>query len=270
MKPALLLPLASILASSPAFAEDDTAELQRKLDRSIAYEAVENISNAFGNWIDDHQWPLMSALFARDGWRQKYLVGFYESPEHILTAETLQAPPSPGPRRAIRIHLRMQPVIDVNEDATHAYLRTRLLHFTANWDRAGEVKNGMYPNDAAVLEKGVWKLSVVGIDEPYFVSAGWANGWARVPPYDNSRRTTTPQGMRSLAERYPPDVPLSAMPVRQGAFTIGPEFVHFPEVKPMWFHYPNPVSGRLPENYCPDLRTCEPGVQRPAQRGTHE
>src|SRR5690606_19460447 len=108
---------------SPAFAEDDTAELQRKLDRSIAYEAVENISNAFGNWIDDHQWPLMSALFARDGWRQKYLVGFYESPEHILTAETLQAPPSPGPRRAIRIHLRMQPVIDVNEDATHAYLR---------------------------------------------------------------------------------------------------------------------------------------------------
>ncbi len=270
MKVRSLLAVMAALACSPASAEDDAADLQRKLDRSIAYDAVENISNAVGNWIDDHQWPEMSALFAREGARQKYLVGFYISPEHILKAETLQAPPTPGPRRAIRIHLRMKPVIDVNEDGTYAYLRTRLLHFTGNADRPGEVKNGMYPNDAAALEDGVWKLSIVGIDEPYFVSAGWANGWARVPPMTDERRTRFPPAMQALADRMPPDVPLSAMPVRQGSFTIGDKFVHFPEVKPMWFHYSNPVSGRVPENYCPDMRTCEPGFEWKTKGAAHE
>ena len=256
---------AATLAASPATAEDGVAELQRMLDRSVAYDAVENISNAFGNWIDDQQWPSMSELFAEDGWRQKYLVGFYVGPERIRTAEQTQAPRPPGPRRSIRIHLRMQPVIDVTEDGGYAYLRTRLLHMTGNRDQPGEVKNGMYPNDAAALEGGVWKLSIVGIDEPYFVSNGWANGWARVPPISEERRRTVPPAMRQLADLFPPDIPLAAMPVRQGAFTIGEDFVHFPEVKPMWFHYPNPVSGRLPENYCPDLRTCEPGFQPRAQ-----
>lgn len=262
MKLSLPFLLAVLAATPAAAATDDLAELRQKLDRSVAYDAVENISNAFGNWIDDHEWPSMSALFAEDGWRQKYLVGFYAGPDRIRHAEQLQAPASAAPRRAIRIHLRMQPVIDVAADGEYAYLRTRLLHFTGNRDRPGEVKNGMYPNDAAVLEDGVWKLSVVGIDEPYFVSDGWSNGWARVPPISETRRRTLPPAMQQLIDRYPPDIPLSAMPVRQGAFTVGDDFVHFPEVKPMWFHYPNPVSGRLPEHYCPDLRTCEPGFRR--------
>ena len=261
MKRRRLLPLALILVSSPAHADDDQADLQQKLDRSVAYDAVENISNAFGNWIDDRQWLSMSSLFASDGWRQKYLVGFYIGPERIRNAETIQAPESESPRRAVRIHLRMQPVIDVTDDGEQAYLRTRLLHITGNWERPGEVKNGMYPNDAATIEDGVWKLSIVGIDEPYFVSNGWANGWARVPPISEERRHTVPQLMQNLIDRYPPDIPLEAMPFRQGAFTIGDAFVHFPEVKPMWFHYRNPVSGRLPEHYCPDMRTCEPGFR---------
>ncbi len=270
MKRRALLPLAAILVSSAAVANDDPADLQRKLDRSTAYDAVENASSALGYWMDDHQWPEMSALFASDGAREKYLVGFYVSPEHILKAETIQAPPTPGPRRSIRIHLRIQPVIDVNEDGTYAYLRTRLLHFTGNAERPGEVKNGMYPNDAAALENGVWKLSVVGIDEPYFVSAGWANGWARVPPMTDERRHRFPPLMQGLIDKDPPDIPLSAMPVRQGAFTIGDKFVLFPEVKPMWLHYRNPVSGRVPEHYCPDMRTCEPGFEWQTQGAAHE
>lgn len=262
MKLVCLVPLAAAVAASPVAASDDVADLRRKLDRSVAYDAVENISNAFGNWIDDRQWPSMSSLFAKEGWRQKYLVGFYVGPERIRNAEETQAPVSTEPRRSVRIHLRMQPVIDVTEDGRYAYLRTRLLHMTGNRDRPGEVKNGMYPNDAAALEDGIWKLSIVGIDEPYFVSNGWADGWARVPPFSDARRRTLAPMMQQLIDRYPPDIPLAAMPVRQGAFTIGDEFVHFPEVKPMWFHYPNPVSGRLPAHFCADMRTCEPGFKR--------
>jgi hypothetical protein len=31
----------------------------------------------------------------------------------------------------------------------------------------------------------------------------------------------------------------------------------WPDIKPMWFAYRNPVSGRVPPLYCPDLKTCE-------------
>ncbi len=246
------------LVAGPARAQDDISELRRLLDRSIAYDAIENISNAFGDWIDDQQWDLQSSLFARDGRRQKYLVGFYIGPERIRAAETFQAAVRRSPRQSVRIHRRMQPVIDITPDGGYAYIRTRLLHITTSRDTPGAVKNGMYPNDAAKIEDGVWKLSVVGIDEPYFVSNGWAGGWARVPPFSEERRRTTPAMMQRLIDNVPPDVPLTAMPVRQHAFTPGEGFVHFPEVKPMWFHYPNPVSGRIPEFHCPDIRTCEP------------
>ena len=35
------------------------------------------------------------------------------------------------------------------------------------------------------------------------------------------------------------------------------EVVYWPDIKPMWFDYVNPVSGRLPPNYCLDVKTCE-------------
>ena len=30
----------------------------------------------------------------------------------------------------------------------------------------------------------------------------------------------------------------------------------WPGILPMWFHYKNPVSGRVPENYWPDCVPC--------------
>ena len=47
-----------------------------------------------------------------------------------------------------------------------------------------------------------------------------------------------------------------AQPRRGGT---GPT-VAWPSILPMWFHYRNPVSGRLPENYWPD---CVPCVKYP-------
>jgi len=44
--------------------------------------------------------------------------------------------------------------------------------------------------------------------------------------------------------------------LRQQGFIPGSQ-IRWPDIKPMWFHYPNPVSGRLPPHYCPDEHTCE-------------
>jgi hypothetical protein len=34
------------------------------------------------------------------------------------------------------------------------------------------------------------------------------------------------------------------------------EMIVWPSILPMWFHYKNPVSGRVPEHYWPDCITC--------------
>ena len=31
---------------------------------------------------------------------------------------------------------------------------------------------------------------------------------------------------------------------------------NWPEIKPMWFAYRNPISRRTPPNYCPDFFKC--------------
>ena len=39
--------------------------------------------------------------------------------------------------------------------------------------------HGMYPNNAAKLEDGIWKLDVMAPDQPYFSSPSFTDGWAR-------------------------------------------------------------------------------------------
>jgi hypothetical protein len=179
-------------------------------------------------------------------------------------------------RDTIRDHIRTQPVIMVSDDARTAKIRTRLLLFTINDKEAGHFSSGMYPNDMAVLEQGVWKFSVGGaINEKYFESISWKDGWAK-PRGDGLPKANLPaaatgkgpaidfvgEGGASLANRlgnpvdFPPDVPSSKMPTRLAGFVSGSPV--WPQIKPMWFAYPNPISGRIPEFYCPDLRIFEP------------
>ncbi len=117
----------------------------------------------------------------------------------------------------------------------------------------------MYPNDKLVMQEGVWKFQHQSIDEFYSRSAGYKNGWAKVPEVDQSQQFApdrTPSLMDRLRAAYPPDVDILDMGLRGVGFAPNLEFVDFPDVKPMWFHYANPVSGRLPPNYCPDHSTC--------------
>jgi hypothetical protein len=116
---------------------------------------------------------------------------------------------------------------------------------------------GMY-NDQAVLEDGVWRLWSVAIDEHYFSSAGYEGGWSGVEPADPAALQR--QGGATSAD-YPPDIPLTDLGEREVGFRGGPGTVlAWPSILPMWFHYRNPVSGRVPERYWPD---CVPCVKYP-------
>ncbi|WP_298163286.1 nuclear transport factor 2 family protein [Brevundimonas sp.] len=233
------------------------AEARRRLDVSKAYDAVENISSTFGYYLDDWKWDEFVQNMAVDGTRPQG-AGFYVGREHLYRAmlESHLAPWSESnPLDGIRLHLRIQPVIDVTPDARSAKIRTRMFLYFANSTRAGAWNSGMYPNDTAVLEEGVWKMRVGGvIDETYFNSSSYAEGWARSRP----RGAVTPGAPRQASRNgnpisFAPDIPWSLYAdYRRRNFST----TNYPDIKPMWFAYRNPISGRTPEYYCPDILTC--------------
>jgi len=231
------------------------ADLARRLARSRAYDAVENVSAAYGYYLDDFQWPELARLFAVCGHKQSPFVGYYVGRDRILEA----AVAARGARRRADawreravFHWRPQSVVHVSHDARSANLRTRLLQ-TRTASRVDPdwtgLHGGCYPNDQAVLEDGVWRLWSVTIDEYSFVSPTWHGGWAAA---GDGRATARPDRSR-LVEACPPDIAMPELGARVEGLLggVGRPRV-WPEIAPMWFGYRNPVSGRTPERYWPD------------------
>ena len=124
-----------------------------------------------------------------------------------------------------------------------------------------------YVNDAGrqvdILAVSVWLRYLEALGEKFpFPANGYKGGWANVPDPDPRQFVPDrqPTIMDKLRTALPPDVDGATMGPRYRGFAAGPDFVTFPDVKPMWFHYRNPVSGRVPERYWPD---CVPSRLRP-------
>jgi hypothetical protein len=206
----------------------DAAE--RDARAAIAYDATENLSAAFGNYVDDFQWDDLGQLFAARGEREAPGVGTYITPARISLMQTTRYGPMRTPRTSIPVHLRTQPVIHVSADGRSAKARMRLLQFNSSLRGSGTIMTGMY-EDEVVLEDGAWKLGVIEIDH-ILRTTTYKDGWAKVP--DSAGRGSAPPA-GALFAKLPPDRPL-----------VGEPFATFPAVGRMWFHYRNPVSGRSP------------------------
>jgi len=252
---ALLPPLTTARDTTPATRGMHAAivDARRRLSHAVAYIAVDNISHALGNDIDDQQWHALGQLFAKDGWRAKAAIAFCVGPDHAEECERNYDGVAALPRQAAQGHWLIQPVIDVAPDGTSAKMRHYLLHIDAAPESRG-FSDGMYPNNAAKLEDGVWKLDVMAPDQPYFSSSSFKDGWARKASAPLSRPVV--KNAVEPLRNFPADIPRNSMPLRHHGSLPGDTIV-WPDIKPMWFAYRNPVSGRVPPLYCPDLKTCE-------------
>ena len=253
-------------ATRPAKSMDAAvSDAERRLSLSVAYVAVDNISHALGNFIDDQQWHSLGLLFARDGWRAKAAVAFCVGPDHTEECERNYDGVAALPRISASGHWLIQPVIDVAPDGRSAKMRHRLLHIDAAPQSRG-FSDGMYPNNAAKLEEGVWKFDVAAPDQPYYTSSGFSDGWARRSKAPAAPRAANRNAIEPL-RNFPADVPRTSMPIRHHGSLPG-DLIVWPEIKPMWFSYRNPVSGRRPPLYCPDLKTCEKELETERRGGT--
>lgn len=248
---------------APDAGNADLTDMSRRLLRSKAYDGSENVSAAYGYYIDDLQWQGMSAIFSINGNKSFAFAGYYFGRDRIQAAATAEygaPPPLTALRTAISYHWLTQPVIIVSEDGRSATVRTRLFQprtartvtpgFTGYW-------GGMYPNDQVVLENGIWRIWSLEIDESYFSTPTWALGWAGA----TDPTSTNPPPPNILLTVYPPDVLLTDLGVRQEGFLGGPGTpILWPSILPMWWDYRNPVTGRVPDKYWAD---CIPCVMRP-------
>jgi hypothetical protein len=258
-------------AAPPAHPQPiDLADLERRLSRSHAYDGTENVSSAYGLYIDDFQWTQMGAIFAVNGNKQSPFTGYYLGRDRIMGAVNASWGPAPKARGSVSFHWRTQPVIHVSHDGRSTNLRTRLFQPRTSKDPAssrpefymGGFHSGMYPNDQAVLEGGIWRLWSVTIDEHYFATYDWKGGWASVV----DRPDSEPPAPTRLLSVYPPDIKISDLGRREEGFRGGTgTMIEWPGILPMWFHYRNLVSGRVPERYWPD---CVPSEAAPDSRMT--
>ncbi|MFB0613937.1 nuclear transport factor 2 family protein [Aurantiacibacter poecillastricola] len=262
-------PGASLVAAVGADTNDIARylEAERRLRRSWAYDGVVNVSSAYGYYLDEFEWQALASIFASEGNKHSPFAGFYLGQDRIRAAATAMWGEPPETRPSISFHWRFQPVIHVSHDGRSANLRTRLFQPRTTiigrdtGDRISDVgfNSGMYPNDQAVLEDGIWRLWSLTIDEHYMLSE-FHEGWAAVAP--------TPPGegggQSVLVERLAPDILMTELGRRAEHFRGGTGVTYtWPDILPMWFHYKNPVSGRVPDNYWPDS---VPGLDLPEAR----
>lgn len=235
---------------------EDLADLERRLSRSVAFDGAENVSAAYSYFIDDSRWPEMTAVHAQNGHKLSPFAGWNVGHDRILGSvrATYGDNPPPTLRSFLVLHWRPQPVVNVSHDGRSADYRSRMLHVISSTTRPGYFNGGMY-NDQMVLEDGIWRLWSLNIEEFYWQSANWADGWGAAEPRDPNLPDPPPSNLVNI---FPPDVLHSELGERSRGFRGGsPGYIQWPDIVPMWFHYRNPVSGRTPPNYWPNCAPCQ-------------
>ena len=201
-------------------------EVKRLIRRSIGHDTCENLTSAYGYYIDDFMWDDFADLFALDGWREAPFVGVYVGRERIRKSLKIQYPFAGGRATGFfTCHQLIQPVIHVSEDGRSADIRVRLFQLSGSDGTDGLWMAGVLEKKA-LIEDGTWKLCAMDLD--YTWTADYKGGWTKGPM---SLRLSA----GSIMEEFPPDMPMR-----------GPAEAPFPKIADMPFHYINPVSGRRP------------------------
>ena len=194
-----------------------------------AFDGAENVSNAYGYYIDQFSWRNTAALFARDGWKELSYIGTFIGQDRVL-GSLIQRYGEGGPRAEFQaIHQKTQPYVTVVGDGTRALVRTRLMQMNSSSTGQGSWIGGIYENQV-IKENGIWRIH--GMDLDYVWLADYGPGWTGADPDSSSRFAPTAE----LLAAFAPDAPLR-----------GETFAPYPRIASMGFHFANPVSGREPE-----------------------
>jgi len=178
-----------IPAAQPADASDSVAalstrldEIERRLAVAVAYDAVENIANAYGFYLDELDRESAEDLFVAGAKIEVSNVDVAGVREQISAAidAAFSGAADGRVQGFFAFHQTLQAVIHVAADGRSARIRSRLFEPTGQIGEEGAWIAGIYEHEA-VAEAGVWKLSRASI---HFTWAGeYVEGWAGAAPF---------------------------------------------------------------------------------------
>lgn len=247
------------------------AEVRRRLARSAAYDGVNNVSAAYGHYIDDEEPAGFIGVLATKGFKGSRS-GYNVTRASNIRSRVQRDPPTT--REGVSYHWLFQPVVLVSHDGRSASGRLRLFQprTAKTVGKAGDflaatVLASTYHN-RYVLEDGIWRVWDLTVDPQYIRPVAFKDGiWAKSKDPVPANPNAAPRPAAVTANR-------AASPENITAEQLGlkPDPTQWPGIKPMWFGYTNPVSGRVPQLYqkdcvpCairPDLRLEANGYQEP-------
>jgi len=234
-------------------------EARRRLARSAAYDGVMNVSAAYGHFLDEENPAGFIGVLATKGFKGGR-TGYYVTRASNNKARVQGNPPTT--REGVSYHWLIQPVVLISDDGRSANARLRLFQPRTGKTvgKAGDFLGAMVLestyHDGYVLEDGIWRIWDLTVDPQYIRPVAFKDGiWAKAtdppPPDPNAPRRGGPPPRASQLDITATDL---------GA---KPDTVVWPSIKPMWFSYTNPVSGRVPELYQKDCVPCgiRPGLR---------
>ena len=132
------------VASPPKNAKEFTmrlTELERQINSSVAYDAAENLVNAYGYYLDDSRLDSLQGLFSN-------------TPDRLSL---------PNAESALTVHQTVQPVINIAPDGRSATIRARVLKVGG---KAGQLASGTYEG-RAINRSGAWKLQSLTLKQTW-------------------------------------------------------------------------------------------------------
>ena len=211
------LGFAALVAATGATAQAPDERLDalgERIERLEGMNDIERLQNAYGYFVDKAQWTPLSQLFAEDGTLEIGGKGIYVSQDRVLDYMQLSFRQDGIVPGVLINHMQFQPVVDISEDGTRGWARSRA-YVMANesWGLP------LYENEF-VKEDGVWKIA--RLTGPFTMYTNW-DGWGEF-----ALNNTWPDKFGP-----PPDLPPSVVYLTYPAYYIVP------------FHYPNPVTGEV-------------------------
>jgi len=201
------------LATRLSALEPDAAQL-------TAENAVLNLQNSYGYYVDRKLWDDVADLFADGGTMEIGQSGVYVGRDSIRRGLE-QFGPATLSTGEINDYILMQPIVTVARGGASAKARGVYLGMTGMLGVGAQWREGIYENEY-VREDGIWKIAALHV-YPRLVT-DYDKGWA-----------ADAQPVNRPSEAFPPDRPPTS------AYESYPKFM----IPPL--HFRHPVTGRPPQ-----------------------
>jgi hypothetical protein len=200
-----------------ALLQENISLMEQRVERLRDREAIENLINIYGYYLDKALWDQVADLFAEDASIEISQRGVYVGKQSIRASLQLYGPQ--GLEHAhLHNHIQLQPVITIAPDGKTAWSRHRAFSQLGQHEGTAIWHGGGYENEY-VNENGVWKFMKDHVYTTFFSNygKGWVNG---------------ARGAAQPSDSIPPDLPATEF------------YEALPEVYLPAFHYRHPVTGR--------------------------